>query len=463
MTHTITRQTNNGSPRGTSECATVPVKATLTQKVKTVFSGVVNLPKYLVYQGFWHRPKNEKQNQRMLKEIGGLNYKLTSADGAKISMTYLSTSNFVSSVKEAGGKSATLTSPSDPTLLVKALSFETEKAAHFLNALRGTTFFEAGWRTIKDGGKTYLVSQDDFQNLVNKQMVNGRTQVKNAGLTVQEAPYKIEHVTPKTVILCPGIRGRKESVGTIEDMAAYLIHGAVNVVMFDYRGTGNSKGHISHTGMMMDMESIHGFLKENVKGIQDSDITVIGTCFGAGPATRFAAKYPVNLILNQPYADIVEFAEEQIQKQNDTGVSTFVPKCIQQVLFNKFGPKFNVSQDLQRVKGHVAIIVNKSDEEVNASHDSRNFDAFPTNRKGQIIKAVLVGGIKHGAGWHTKPDNSLPLKAPRMANDLIKEDGLEWNVLSARQERFDEAMGKDQMIDFLRQTGMSQDQLLNSL
>lgn len=463
MTHTITRQANNGMQNSPIGSEPAPVKATLTQKVKTAFSEFVNIPKYLVYQGFWHRPKHEKENQRMLTAIGGENYNLKSADGGKISMTYLSTSNFVSAVKQAGGKSATLTSANDPTLLVKALSFESTKAKDFLNSLRGTTFFDAGWRTIKDGGKTYLVSQEDYQNLVDHQLVNGKTQVKGQGLQIQEAPYELNHVTPKTVILCPGIRGRKESLGTIEDMAAYLIHGAVNVVMFDYRGTGNSRGHISHTGMMMDLESIHSFLKARVEGIQCRDITVVGTCFGAGPATRFAAKYPVNLILNQPYANIEEFAQEQILKQNDTGLSNLIPKRMQQALFQQFGPKYNVPQDLQHVKGHIAIIFNKSDEDVATSHDVSNIDAFPSNQKGQIIKAVLVGGIKHGAGWHSKPDNSLPLKSPRVANSRVDEEGHEWTMLSSEPERFDASMGKEQIIDFLKQTGMCQDQLLNSL
>lgn len=461
MTHAIHPKANHGAQN--SPLHPTPLKATLTQRVKTVFADVVNLPKYLVYQGFWHRPKKEKENQRLLTAIGGENFKLKSADGAKINMTFLSTSNFVAAVKQAGGKSATLTSANDPSLLVKALSFEGANASAFLNSLRGTTFFDVGWRSIKDGGKTYLVSQEDFQNLTSSNLVDGRTQKKAGGLSVQEAPYNLNHVTPKTVILCPGIRGRKESLGTIEDMASYLIHGAVNVVMFDYRGTGNSKGHISHSGMMMDLETIHSFLKARVVGIQNPDITVVGTCFGAGPATRFAAKYDVNLILNQPYASIEEFAQEQILKQNDSGLSALLPKRIQQALFHQFGPKYNVPQDLQHVKGHIAIIVNKSDEDVNARHDAINFDALPTNQNGQIIKAVLVGGIKHGAGWHSKPDNSMPLKAPRVQNHLVEEEGHEWNMLSSESERFDASMGKDQMIAFLRQTGMSQDQLLYSL
>jgi len=439
------------------------MKATLTQRVKTVFSDVANLPKYLVYQGFWHRPKNEKENQRMLTEIGGEHYKLKSADGGKINMTFLSTSKFVAAVKQAGGKSATLTSASDPSLLVKALCFEGGNAAAFLSALKGTTFFDVGWRTIRDGGKTYLVSHEDFQNLAAQQLVNSRTLTRGEGLNIQEAPYEVAHATPKTVILCPGIRGRKESLGTIEDMAAYLIHGAVNVVMFDYRGTGKSKGHISHSGLMMDLESIHTFLKNRVEKIQNHDITVVGTCFGAGPATRFAAKYDVNLILNQPYASIEDFAQEQILKQKDTGLSRILPKRIQQALFDQFGPKYNIPQDLKHVKGHIAIIVNKSDDEVNASHDDSNFDAFPSDRRGQIIRQVVVGGIKHGAGWHSKPDNSLPLKDPAIDRQQIDEEDQDWTMLSTPKMRFDEAMGKDQMIAFLKQTGMSQDQLLNSL
>lgn len=448
-------------PQATAAKVKEVTKVTLGDRIKNYFSKAINPFLYPVFRGFDHKASKAEENARLIEAIGGEPHQLRSKDGAKINMTLVTTEAFTQKIKEAGGVLATLTCQNDPELAVKAICFSDAEATQFLHTLAGTAFFDIGWNIIKEGDRSYVVSNRDFALLIKQKLVDkakGKELPKmRESLNVALSDQPLFHSTKSTVILCPGIKGRKESVGNIQDMAAYLMQG-LNVVIFDYRGTGKSKGCISEKGLMMDLEAICDHLVQ--LGIEDLYQLLVGNCFGAGPATAFAAKREVNLLLNQPYANIKRFAKDQIKYKKDPSIPAILPKKLQLAYFEAFGPDYDLPELLKNVKGHIGIIINETDDQVNGQHDYSNLAALPNNLKGQIIKPMFVAGIEHGAGWYTPPKDNvngkmLQLKHPTMTPEdfvLIGED---------KHEKF-VTLGEQQVANFLYQTGLSDQSLLNS-
>ena len=354
-----------------------------------------------------------------------------------------------------------MTSRSDPAIEIQALCFSDSDAANFLITLAGTAFFDVGWSIVKEGDKSFVVSNRDYALLTKEKLVDkakGKELPKaRESLICTLSEHPLAHRTNSTVILCPGVKGRKQSVGTLRDMSAYLMQG-MNVAVFAYRGTEKSKGAISEKGLMLDLETIvDTFLAE--RGVAEKDILVVGNCFGAGPAAALAARRDVNLLLVEPYANLQKFAKEQIRYQDPA--PTFLPKKVKEAYFNWFGASYDIPTLLKDVRGHIGIVFNETDDQVGGQHDALTLEALPNSRPGQVIKGMFVAGMVHGAGWYTAPQDEVKGQRLRLKNPTVTPEDFVY-LREEKPEKF-VSLGEQQVGAFLRQAGLSQRSLLENL
>lgn len=432
------------------------VAASIFDKLATQFAPLLNLLKYSVYQGFWKNADQWVQNLQNLSKIGGEHTLLPSPDGATVSATYLSADTFRQKIAEAGGKQALITANKQE---FRGLAFSSGQHKEFLNALRDLTFFEQSrycWTEVTDGKSVYLFSTEDANRMKKAGLLSPNNElVHNAKVTT--SAIDLSKKTEATAILCPGIKGRKESHGNIRDMASYLLLG-MNVMMFDYRGTAGSRGFISQKGLKMDLESIYGYLRKE-KRIPAEKMVVVGTCFGAGPATELATTHPVHLLLNQPFAQAQRFVNDRIDQGREEQMVK-LPKMLQMAYFNAMGFDYDIPRLLKEAKGHIGLIVNTTDDEVAADQDDLLLASF--DNENQKVKPITVAGIEHAAGWNAIPaaqdrnDRPYQLKDGKSA-DLAEELAKELNSEEFRN------FGKLQVVQFLQGIGLTKGELLQNL
>ncbi len=83
-----------------------------------------------------------------------------------------------------------------------------------------------------------------------------------------------------------------------------------DVVIYDYRGYGKSRGERSEAALHRDAQFVYNFLK---KQVSEDSIIVYGYSLGTGMASRIAANNrPKMLILEAPYASIPTLAHTQL-------------------------------------------------------------------------------------------------------------------------------------------------------
>ena len=169
--------------------------------------------------------------------------------------------------------------------------------------------------------------------------------------------------TSKYVIICQGISSEKSNQLLQKAYKDFYKNGW-GVLIFDYRGRGQSSGTFSRTGAQLDIEAAYNYLKQ--KGIHSDNIGIIGHSMGTGVAAEFAAKNNIAfLILLNPFSHAVDMAKNIAKKVK-------MPFVIKQVL--KHMPcgmfplknKFNNIKALANINKPVLILHNKKDQTIPA-------------------------------------------------------------------------------------------------
>lgn len=110
-----------------------------------------------------------------------------------------------------------------------------------------------------------------------------------------------------TLLFCHGNAGnishRLESIALFNSLG-------LNVLIFDYRGYGQSTGRVSEQGLYLDVHAMWLELTDK-RGIRPDDIVVFGRSLGAAVASRLAAKVrPGGVILESAFASVPDMAAQ---------------------------------------------------------------------------------------------------------------------------------------------------------
>ena len=113
--------------------------------------------------------------------------------------------------------------------------------------------------------------------------------------------------TKKTVIYCNPNAGVYETNSDIVEY--YRNEIGVNLLVFNYRGVGESEGRPTTARTLNDMEDIYKWLVTE-KGLCESDVMVHGRSLGGAYAAALAAKHPkMTLVCDRAFEDLASAAK----------------------------------------------------------------------------------------------------------------------------------------------------------
>ncbi len=387
-------------------------------------SSVANSFKYPFYEGFLNETKeSHRSNIQALKNLGAKEDFLTSKDGAKIHYLHAKGKDFQEHIQKANGEFAEIILQNGKKIAAIAIP-KNKNAEQLCASLAHILGGAPPFKTFLYDDKAFLLPENDLAE-VKKELESNKKAWKEHLLNYTSKPYQPTAVKG-SVVICDGIGSQVGTLPSTVQTFFYLMQGYENVVTFSYRGAGKSKGIISEEGFDADLEKIHAYLKYH--GVKNEDLLLQGTCFGSGPATRFAKNHKgVNLRLFTPYASSQQLAKDIVNMSNSSRLS----KEIQKAYVGGVGCNYNVQSDLKEVTGNVHYVLNRTDETVSGEHDLANLKALGIKdplkkhivvRDDKIVQLSYVEGISHANPWYSKVQGDI--------NWVCKFNGLKKRVVS---------------------------------
>lgn len=220
-------------------------------------------------------------------------------------------------------------------------------------------------------------------------------------------PPKDHHNTPtdsnrRTVILCNANAMHYEEHGLPQEdngdskIESYRKKG-YNVVVFNYRGVGKSKGEAT-TGqdLIDDTKMVFDYVKEKIyRGSAGADKKILlhGHSIGGGAAAGVAAEHPeANLLIERSFSKLSDAAEGIVSKYV-FGLAKLVGKATSSIGF-EIDSIANLKKRLSKGGGGKTFILNASDDQIISESARLSPERFSlAERSGVEFK--FVGGVKH--------------------------------------------------------------------
>jgi pimeloyl-ACP methyl ester carboxylesterase len=174
-------------------------------------------------------------------------------------------------------------------------------------------------------------------------------------------PSTTYHKNPKTIIMFNGNRENYESklfhlkfsygdysVGVPYHNVYDFNDAGHNLVVFNYRGIGDSTGNVSCRGLKFDAETVYQFVRDYLN-VPDEKIVLFGHSFGGAVATSLAKNHPVKLFNVRSFASL-------------STIARYYAKLIGALILKWLNWTFNVVNDWKKVKGQKWIVYHKDDK-----------------------------------------------------------------------------------------------------
>lgn len=177
----------------------------------------------------------------------------------------------------------------------------------------------------------------------------------------------------------------------------------LNVLLFDYRGYGQSEGRPSEAGLFRDATAAWRFLTE-AKGFRDRDIVIFGRSLGGAVAARLAAEVDAEgVILESTFSSARDFAR-------------MVFPVLARLVWLRYD--FDAGAHLRRVRSPVLVLHSRDDEIMPFALGERLFQAGNEPKRlvelhgdhngGFLLSqpdyerslAEFIGSLDAGAGGH---------------------------------------------------------------
>ncbi len=149
------------------------------------------------------------------------------------------------------------------------------------------------------------------------------------------------------------------------DVADALLETGVNVLLFDYRGYGRSRGRPDEEGTYRDAEAAHAWLVE--RGFAGTNLVAYGESLGGAVAAELALRAPLaGLVLQCAFTSIPDLGAE---------LFPFLPVRWLARL------RYDTHAKLPRIRVPVLLLHSRADTLVRFSHAERNFAAANPPRR----------------------------------------------------------------------------------
>jgi hypothetical protein len=134
----------------------------------------------------------------------------------------------------------------------------------------------------------------------------------------------------------------------------------LNVLIFDYRGYGNSEGSPDEQGLYQDARTAWNYLVQK-KAASPKDIILFGRSLGGVVATRLASEVqPLALIIESTFSSARAMADE-------------IFPILSRMVFLRFG--FNARADIRKVHSPLLILHSPDDEIIPFAQGEKVFEA----------------------------------------------------------------------------------------
>ena len=128
-----------------------------------------------------------------------------------------------------------------------------------------------------------------------------------AGVRIRGWYFPARENGSKTVMLCHGNAG---NISHRLESAHFLLELGVNVLLFDYRGYGESNGTPSEEGVYADAEAAYRWLRDE-KHVDSTDIIIFGRSLGGAVAIELARREPCGgLIVESSFTSAADFGRK---------------------------------------------------------------------------------------------------------------------------------------------------------
>lgn len=147
--------------------------------------------------------------------------------------------------------------------------------------------------------------------------------------------------------------GNAGNIGNRIDIAKLLNGIGLSVVLYDYRGYGQSNGTPSEEGIYVDIESVVNYLKTE-KGFTENQMVMYGRSLGGAVASYAATKFSVSgLVLDSAFKNLKAMVGD---------LYPFVPAALARY-------EFSTEKYLEKIPGiPVMIMHSQNDDIVSISH-----------------------------------------------------------------------------------------------
>lgn len=444
--HVIHAVTNTDVELGSKQAKPVPFQAPSTEvrnpgKLQELKEKVMSL----IWQGIsiknatWY-PAVAEKHFAWMESIGGERMML-GGEGEKIDTMFFSTEDFVKRLKESGGKYATI--KTDEEEHIHGFVFKKEEMAeHFIGkTLKGIEgrdqenygFLDTGWE----------VQSFDNEVIVFPKQFNKEGEVTVHINSIEVLDQEPAFSTKNTVVISPGLLTLYEVYDDILGEVPAFLQQGINVVLFNYRGYGQSEGLPSEKAVDHDLELILQYLKEQ-KGITDENLILKGTCLGGGPVSRAALNHPqAKVILDQTFANTDTFIDTLVKKELSSLIPTddlgdkkeYVERTIGAIGRQVF-PHYNNYEKISNMKNELCLVINNSDELIpqmgksgpDYDENKQNIASLPENL-GQNVSIVFLESVRHAEGWYkNSTKNSVTNQGLSQMHDFLDKVGFSHDI-----------------------------------
>lgn len=207
----------------------------------------------------------------------------------------------------------------------------------------------------------------------------------------------------RTVILFNGNGVRYEQYGGdsfLFDIESWKKNGW-NVVIFNYRGVGQSKGIATRDGLILDGDTVFQHVRDQFN-VSEDKILLHGHSLGGGIASEVAAKHP-----NVNYCNDRSFSS--LSKQVKVMFGNGIIGSIASKVLTYFGWEYKARDNWDKINGKKFSIYHEKDSVI--PEGARFYESLENDN----VK------IKLHSAWIKNGKNSLP-DDPKLVDDLIKKN-----------------------------------------
>jgi len=156
------------------------------------------------------------------------------------------------------------------------------------------------------------------------------------------------------LLICHGNAG---NISHRLKLCSALLETGVNILMFDYRGYGQSKGRPSEAGTYLDAEAAYDFLVQ--RNFAGPNIVAYGESLGGAIATELALRRPVGgLVLESTFSCTADVGAELFPWLPVRWLNTI---------------KYDTCSKLPRLKIPVLVLHSREDRLIRFQHAEKNF------------------------------------------------------------------------------------------